>query len=126
MNYTLSNVSYDFVFKANLMYSDPIINGIKSQFWRDVVECWCKFNYVRDVHTICNSTQIIWLNSHFVINGKILYNSNCVNEGLIYLGQFYENSQLLDLATVNQVYNVNLSYLEYYGILDVIPKHLKQ
>ena len=63
---------------------------MKEQFWGDVIEAWCSFNY-RRYNKMEN--QIIWYNSDIRINGKPFFWKENYKRGLKYVYQLYKNKK---------------------------------
>ena len=60
----LESLGGDLIFKTNLNDGHMKYLVLKSSFWKDVLTCWCLFNYANNINNNEILSQIIWLNSN--------------------------------------------------------------
>ncbi len=71
-----------------------------------VVKTWCDMKFDRRDYVLEN--DIVWLNSNF---SKILYNKDCLEQGLLLANQFYNGNQVIGLEEICNKYNVKLNII---------------
>ncbi len=89
-NSSLSNLAYyflpkmgEYIWKCNLNpYDVDKILPINT-FWRDVLKAWGHYNftYPLEKENICNN--IIWYNSHILIDNKPIFYKKCFEGGVV-------------------------------------------
>ena len=109
------------IWRCSLKKEDVKKLKIKDQFWENVLEHWCEFNYYRDRHI---ENQLIWYNSNIRIRDKPIMWNDCYNKGLKYIHQLYQEGQY---KTDQQVWQqFGLSKLRFNSLKTVIPKDWKE
>ena len=115
VSYSLRQLGGKFLFQCNLNKKDKVLEKIKSSLWKDIVTCWCEFNYKKELNP--NQDAIVWLNSDTT---EILYNKECISNGLLHVNQFYENGHFMSINNLCDKYNVTLNIMEYCNIKQVL------
>jgi len=123
INFCLRSLGGKFVFRCNLEKTDVERFNLKSTFWKDVLKCWCEYNYTQKNNSAGN--QIIWLNSRIRVDNKTLYHAECIENQLHTLKDLYYETNLLDRNIINMLYDVNLTIMEYNSIISAIPREWK-
>ena len=126
INYRLRSLGGKFVFKCNLAKTDVESLKIKSTFWKDVLMCWCQYNYIQNKDIVCVKKQIIWMNSHIRVQNKVLYHAGCITNQMITIENIYYENNILDSNLINIIYDVNLTVMEYNSIISAIPRIWKR
>ena len=78
----------DDIWRCNLCEDDVKIfksHGY-NEFWIDVLECWCKYNYYINTRI---ENQIIWYNSKIRIKGKPIFWADVYGQGLKFVYQLF-------------------------------------
>ena len=96
---------------------------IEDPFWCEVVSAWCELRYYLEEEELTKST-ILWYNSRIRVEDKPIFWIGPFKKGLIYVGQLYENSQLISAIKAYRLYG--LSILELNGLLSAIPQHWRR
>lgn len=96
-------------------------------FWSQVLYAWCMYNF----HTPLNAQQIqgqvIWYNSHILVDSKMLFNLQAWNSGLIYIADLIDQQGLFkSYEQVVSEYGNVLSWYEHIQIIFAIPFNWKQ
>ena len=93
----------------------------KEQFWKDVLKCWCDYNYYQDFSI---ENQIIWYNSQIKIGKKIFFWKDVYQKGLIYLHQLFDCKKFKSDEQVEQQYG--LTKMRYNSLKTAIPSEWKE
>ena len=109
------------IWRVNLDASDVKYLDIKSEFWVDVLKSWCSFNYWHNKRV---ENQIIWLNSQVRVNGRPILWGDMLENGLIYVHQFYEQGEVK--SSYNMREEFCLDVMRYNQIIVSIPNEWKQ
>ena len=93
-------------------------------FWRDVLTCWCNYNY-KEIEEIQNpSSQILWFNSNIKVGNTVLFHEHLLNSGVIYISDLLdENREFYKLNEFNMKFNCSINFLYYLGLIHSIPNH---
>ena len=96
-------------------------------FWKDVMTCWCEYNYheIENIETLLH--ERIWINSHIRIGNK----PACIREMMNH--NVYEILDLIDTDTgffytyekLIQIHEFKLMYLTYLSLIQAIPHKWK-
>ena len=97
-------------------------------FWKDVFKA---NNELWDKVEISNSKEVLaeplFFNNKFKIGGNCFYfNEWSENQVLAVKDLVKEDGNFLSLEDFNQLYNLNVQFLEYYGCLSSIRQYLKK
>ena len=104
------------IWRCSLKKEDVRTLGIQNQFWRDVLESWCEYNYYLDRKI---ENQILWYNSNIKVKGKVCYWQDVHHAGLLYIHQLYEDQKLKSDERVWQEFR--LTKLRYNSLKTSIP-----
>ena len=111
------------VWRANLNIRDiekcfPHTN----MFWRDVLKAWSLINYQK-----CEEAdpwgQIIWYNSHILINNKPIMWNKPYQKGLLWVCQLFQAGEHISADEAQNHFGLN--FTQFYGILKAIPERWK-
>ena len=119
----LNKYGRGFLFYCNISPGDRLIGTIKSTIVRDWVTSWCKYNFNETPQDNEIAKQIFCYNSLFN-NKRIVHHRTLIENSIIYVGQL-RNEQQHRLMQYNEFidkYNVNITFVEYYGIISKIPR----
>ena len=105
------------IWRCSIHPQDVKFLKIKSNFWSDVLQSWCEYNY----HTNCRiDNQILWYNSKIKIGGKPFYWKQTKEKGLMYVYQIFEEGQFLSEEEMKREYDI--STLRYNSLKAALPK----
>ena len=117
----LNKIIREEIWSCNLDKKHVLI-AFRPSFWSNILEIWCEYNYeqnITDLDEIGN--QIIWYNSHILVNGKTFFNAKMYKEGLKYVSQLVDNNgKLLESTLLSQMFNGSVMLCNQ--ILAAIPK----
>ena len=108
------------IWRCSLHPKDVNKMGIQNEFWRDVLQSWCTFNYYYLRRT---DNQLIWYNSEIRIKGKPFFWRDVYIRGLKYVFQLFENNQFKSFDQVQHEYG--LTRLRFNSLKAAIPKEWK-
>ena len=120
----------DVFWKCNLSKDDlGIFAGtMTSEFWKEVLEAFCIFNFKADLTDYDVKTQVIWFNSFIKVQDKVVFFKDCYEAGIIFISDILNDDGLL--MTYEQLKtkfnHLRLSRLAYYGLVSAIPRIWKQ
>ena len=115
VSHCLSPLGGGFLFQCNINKNDKMLGRSKSSLWRDIVSCWCELNYTKQLNLMQDA--IVWLNSDVA---ETLYNKECIEKGLMYVKQFYDQGNFISLSDLCNNYNVKLNIFEYCNIRQIL------
>ena len=69
-------------------------------FWKEVFEAWYSFKQVSEKSSRTED-KIIWLNSQIRVQNKPVLWKDCIERGLIYISQLYQNENMISFAEAN-------------------------
>ena len=109
------------IWRVTLLREDVRQLNLGPEFWRDVLESWCEYNFHTDFRI---ENQLIWYNSHIRIQNKPFFWKDVYQKGLRLVSQLFENQQF---KSEEQVFNqYGLSSLRYNSLKVAIPTSWKQ
>ena len=123
----LFSVYPDFNNIANFGNSYPVIlmESVKNSFWKD---CLDAFRYF--AHNIHSSsfdellTEPIFYNPYNLIDKKPFYNAKWYQKGISQITDvFNKNGKILTLKDIQDNFDIELSFVSYYGIVRSIRKY---
>jgi len=126
--HNIPEVDIDYLLTCNIKKEDidKVVRFKVKSFWYEIFYEWCFLNY--DHHLISKADimhQNIWFNSHIKVGNKMIFNKNMYKAGVRYIKDIVKKGKFLQLTELNEMYDVNISFLEYGGILNAIPKGWK-
>ena len=125
---TIANLAYEaiepqmkqWIFDCNLSPKDVKVLNIKNQFWHDMLQAWCTYNFVENKM----GDQCIWYNSQIRIKNVPFFWSKIYEKGLFKVSQLFHQGKLITFKEAERQYG--LTYIELYAIFTALPKHLRQ
>ena len=115
VDHALKPVGGEFVFKCNLAKDESIILNIVSSLWKKIVISWCQMHFVPN-DTI-SPNDIVWLNSNLA---NIMQHKKCVEQGLLYVKQFYDGDNICTLEMINENAGNSLDIIYYNRIVQTL------
>ena len=113
-----------FIFKCNIKSADIPLLNIKSRFWIDVLQSWCKVHFSSEdnINFISEHPQnYIWFNSNIKIQNKLLYYKPWYEKGITYVKDLLDqNGNFLNYNEFITKYDINVDFLKYYGLINKI------
>ena len=96
-------------------------------FWKQALSHWFQLTWICVNSLVDNITQarhqVIWLNSNIKINGQMLYRTDYIMHGLMYLDDILdENDRFLSIEMLNDKLGCKFNWLWYRALLLAIPK----
>ena len=108
------------IWRCNLAQEHVKQLKIGCEFWEQVLEGWCKYNYV---YKNREDNQMIWYNSEILIGSKIFFWRDVYMKGLKFVHQLFCDREF---KTHEQVWDeFGLTKLRYNSLKMAIPKYLK-
>ncbi len=71
-------------------------------------------------------SQPIWLNSNIKINNSFFIRQRYVSKDIYFINDLFSENNFLTYEQFQRKYEVNTNYLEFYSILNAIPKPWKR
>jgi len=128
--HTLSKLPLDikYLLRCNIKYTDLPFKLTKGSLWEEFWIKWCEQNYVdeiKDLETVLN--QNIWFNSHIKVNEEIVHYKRWETAGIRWINQLTTEtgqniSRFLTKEELETQIKSKIPYLQYYGLIDSIPK----
>ena len=89
----------------------------EESFWRDVLRYWSQLNFQKTVDN--PKSQMLWLNSHILIEGKPVIWMKQYNKGLKTIAHLYDDERLISVRKAYE--NFGLSWMEFHMLVSAIP-----
>ena len=105
------------IWRAHLKPEDVKDLKIENEFWRDVLKCWCEFNYYQNFRT---ENQVIWYNSCIKREGKVFFWRDAYERGLTHVYQMFEAGHFRTDLELQNMYG--LSVMRINSLKKAIPK----
>ena len=109
------------IWRCKLHTDDVKHLKIRNQFWNDVLECWCHYNYSSTTRI---ENQFLWYNSQIRIRGMPFFWTDVHRNGLRYIHQLFENKQFKTEQQVRQQFG--LTSMRFNSLKVAIPKQWKE
>jgi len=121
----MGNIDLTYLLRCNLNEKDIPFIPQYCTHWRENLEIWCKLNYnnqVQEWAEIIN--QSLWLNSHIKVKGATLWNAHWYELGVKWVSDLIneESSDILTHREFNNKFQVNSTFIEYWGLVKAIPR----
>lgn len=112
-----------FIFHCNCAKND--VNSIRNSFIRQIVYAWCDISFSTPTENFGN--QVIWNNSHIRIDNKIVMNHILMDRNVIYVSDLFdEHNKPLTFVRFKQVFNADIPFTLYWGLISAIPQWWKR
>ena len=109
------------IWRVSLRPEDVGCLNINNTFWRDVVRCWCEFNYWHESEV---ENQILWFNSRIRVNDQPFIWVDVKERGLKYVHQLYAAGKM---KSQNELYEeFGLDTMRYNTLVISITKFWKE
>jgi len=125
----LPKASPEYILKCNLDKKDvtSIIRFTKGTFWYEIFWEWCYLNHDPHPNTIEDILhQTLWFNSHIKVGKKVVFNKKLYDAEVRYVKDIMHEGKFLSLEALKQKYHVDISFIEYGGIVNAIPGEWKK
>ena len=125
----LGNTYGDMLWQFQFVIDDVkhILPNVHSKFWSDVLETWVQLNFSDPISgdQVCN--EVIWNNSNIRVDGKPIYLSHWVKKGIVRIKDLMDTGDsLFSYQGFKRKYGLEMPFLEFYGIVNSIPKQWKR
>ena len=115
--------------RYNIAYKDFVFYQVGLLFWRDVIKCWCHFNFDSLEQIDEPGNQIVWNNSHVKRGGKIIQYKEWERKGLLLLTHLQKPDGKIELwPNLADKFNLNQSsanIMRYNSLISAIPRQWK-
>ena len=115
--------------KIWMMSSEALskISEFFNPFWKDIINNWGKLKKEKEDETVEVLSQSIWFNEKLKINGKICFWEDWCESGVFFVNDLLnDNNEFYSFEQFKENYNINTTFLHFYGIIHAIPKHWKE
>ena len=95
-------------------------------FWKDVLDAWLtlikkeKINYEDKL-----LLMPIWYNEKFLIDNQTIFFKNWYEKGVLTVNDLWNSNSFYTLDEFNVKFNMNCNYLQYYSVISVVKKIMK-
>ena len=97
-----------------------------NKFWKDICLNWSKLSKGSIDSPEDVLTQSIWFNKNLKINNQTVFYENWCESGIFFINDLLNgNSELMSWQEFQDTYNINSNFLQFHGILHMIPKAWK-
>ena len=123
----LGNKYGDKLWQCNLKPEDLFEILKYDDFWFQVALEWFALDRPLPGNRIEVKNQFIWLNSHIKVGGKVVWDKNCWDKGVICITDFLDAQNCwLSHKDFQNKYKVKIMFTKYYGLIDAVPDDWKQ
>jgi len=125
----IPEVDIDYLLSCNINQEDikKIVKFKNNSLWLEVFIEWCYLNFDHNPFTKEDILhQSIWFNSHIKVGKRMVFNKKLYQAGVKYLKDIVRENKLLTIRELYELYKVDISFLEYGGIINAIPKEWKK
>ena len=121
----------DYLLKCNLAVRDAhvVYGKLDQTIWYDVFKAWCRYHYKREILTKEDILhESIFYNSHIRLAKKPFLNVPLCRSGIKYIGDLLQRDQrhFLTWEEIRNKSGVKINFLDYYRILQCIPKEWRK
>lgn len=98
---------------------------IESCFWKDVLLCWTQVYFQKPPTVTHVATQMLWYNSFIKINRKTIFYQSAYTAGIKFLYNIWHKQErrFFTYPEIQFIYGHGaISFLQYYGIINAVPK----
>ena len=118
------------LFKCNLHSKDiaHCWKKLPAPFWVDMMQHWCEYNYT-NIEDCSDDVlnEMIWFNSNIRVQNKPVFHKNMYDRNIMIIKDLVnENNNFLTFEEFKNKYQVNITFLDYYGLIHAIPQEYKQ
>lgn len=120
-DWALNNKIGSLIWQCNLHSKDVLRMNIHNDFWSDVLQAWCMFNYREPIGIQQVNDQLIWYNSAIKIAKNVIYFDKFFQKGILYVKDLLHDSQHFVTPTQFKNKYPSLNVLEYVSIIHALP-----
>ena len=113
---------------AHLLMMNVSPKGLQKQvniapLWRDIFQVYAKYTNNNPTNKLDILTQYLWFNQFILGNKKMLYYKDFIKYGILQVKHVYciDEVRFYRYEEIQQMYNPNVKYLEYYSVIKAIP-----
>ena len=124
----IENVGGSWIWKCNFHETkSTIFSVINSPFLKNVLQAWSSANAQNPKTYADIINQYVWYNSYIKINGSDIHYKTWSRKEIMLIKDVLSPTynSFLTYTQFKEKYNINITFLEYYGIVDAIPKEWK-
>jgi len=126
--HNIPDIDIDYLLRCNINQKDikDIVKFKNNSLWLEIFSEWCYLNFDHNpniTEDILN--QSIWYNSHIKVGKKLVFNKRLYQAGIRYIKDIVRKDKFLTTRELYELYHVEVSFLEYGGIINSIPKSWK-
>lgn len=116
------------LWKCNLapIHADIIFNDKADVFWKQMFRAWCEFNYRSEINSDNIADQLIWLNSHILIDKKPFIFVEAFKVGLVFIRDLFKaDGNFKNIEEINQQFGNSINWFQYLQLQKAIPLDIK-
>ena len=119
-----TNLQSEFIWNYGVVALKKIVREISNPFWRDVVAAWINFSRVFKTPSESLSNENIF-NSDYTKFKSCQY-KGWERKGVRVIGDLFEGNKMLTWLRFKDRYNIQCNYLDYYSLVQSLPKELRK
>lgn len=121
LSQSLPHKSTDFL-SCNLTKEDikMVTKFCRNLFTKEILECWFEYTNSKPKTKKDILYQFIWLNSYIKIGGSVILYNDWYMKGIKFVHQLYTNNRFMTFTEFRNLYNININFVQYYGIITAI------
>jgi len=127
--HNIPEVDIEYLLTCNINKCDigKVVRFKVESFWYEIFYEWCFLNFDNFPNNKGDIMhQTIWYNSHIKVGNKMIFNKKMYKAGIRYVKDIVKNGRFLYLNELAEIYDVNISFLEYGGIINAVPRGWKK
>ena len=115
------------IFKCNLNAKHCKTLKVPESFWLEILTTWCKYHHYEPQDQEEVLDQIIWYNSHLLVQGKPIKPTEQESSSTMYKISdiLDENCKFLSLKEIRERHKIKIHWLRYANIIAAIPDYWK-
>ena len=118
--------SLDLLWHIENKYVNMFTKEINS-FWNEVWEVWMALKKSKEYEEPDPRTKCLWYDPHIVVGHDRIFWKSWDEAGIRFVNDLLnDEGQFLSLEEINRKTYIKINFLNYYGLLQAIPKEWKQ
>ncbi len=112
----------DFIWDISANVTDFPFHVLENSFLADVLKAWLEFKSC-SINNIDIASEILWYNSQIKVKKHCVFYKTWSRKGVLRIRDLISpNRSFLSYDEFTNKFHVNCSFIQYYGLLNVLPK----
>jgi hypothetical protein len=122
----MTGATVEDVFSSRCCLNNSVLCHIP-KFYQEIIAGWAQLQAMVTPETAADiATEYLWFNPYITINGKSIFYKHWYSKGIKRIRDLLDdNNVFIGNQEIKNKYDLDVNFLEYYGLRSAIPYHWK-